>query len=387
MFSRVQRLLFNSFERFCMLRMTISIRARLLTISIAFMFVFVLLCCSALAAFGQVSGGAALPFLTFTPDARNMSMGRSGTGVRANSNAAFWNIATAAPMQGQSSDSTNPDNTHKHATLAVSMPFPVFTAGLLYGSYQGIDLLGGSVVVSAAYLSPFATIFQAPSLQTFNEYAISLGYARSVSDELSLGIQMSYAQSNLFSAQTRIPNSGRGFMVSFGGLYTPETIFGIPLNKRLSIGATLKNFGPSVTYNDFADPLPTQFRAGFSAEVLREGAHIIRLQGDCSTTILNRRPDGNFDTPPIVLISGWRNPLSFGIGGEYSLENRYFARLGFFNESRILLPSNPRLSVGAGVRVAMLVIDVAGDIPLNPSFSGNQGNTLALTVRMPFAAQ
>jgi hypothetical protein len=94
--------------------------------------------------------------------------------------------------------------------------------------------------------------------------------------------------------------------------------------------------------------------------------------------LVNRRPNGSFDAVPVVLITGWRNQLEVALGAEYSFENRFFARMRYFNDfARI--SSFHRLSLGAGVRLGTFTLDVAGDIPL-----AGMMTAAALTLRTPF---
>jgi hypothetical protein len=362
----VSILLFNYLSRIVM----VSISGRFLSALLAFvlftLFTVSLFCLSFIAAFGQaVSLGAAVPFLRFAPDAQYQAMGRTGTGVVGNGNASYWNIAAAA----QPYIATSP-NVHEQGTLSAQRPFPYASDGILfYGAYQGLRLGNGSLAASITFfnIGTFTTRGDSAPPRTIraDEFAITLGYAVPINEDMSIGTQVRYIQSNLIDAKGN-DNIGRGFSLDVGVLWNPTQFVGIALDKRVSVGAVLKNIGPALTYNQFADPLPMEFRAGIAAEVLRDGAHRIRVQGDIATLLVNRTANGSFDAALVALVTGWRNPLEVGIGVEYSFEQRIFVRGGYFTDNNIILHTPfRRVSVGAGARFGVFVLDAVLDFPIN----------------------
>lgn len=362
----------------------VSISGRFFSALLAFvLFTVSLFCLSFIAAFGQVIGvtsGHAVPFLRLVPDAQHQAMGRTGTGLVGNGNATFWNIAAAA----QPYIATSP-NVHEQGTLSAQRPFPYASDGVLfYGAYQGLRLGNGSLAASVTFfnLGSFTTRWDSAPPRTIRayEFAITLGYAVPINEDVSIGTQLRYIQSSLGDVNG-IDSSGRTVSLDVGVLWNPTQFVGIALDKRVSVGAVLKNIGPSITYNQSADPLPMEFRTGISAEILHEGAHKIRVQGDVATLLVNRRIDGSFDRFPVSLVTGWRNPLEIGIGAEYSFEQIVFARCGYFNDGSSFVVhsiSPPRVSVGAGVRLGTVALDAALDFPTT---GGTASPTL--TLRFP----
>jgi Type IX secretion system protein PorV len=358
----VSILLFNYLSRIVM----VSISGRFFSALLAFfLFTISLFFISFIAAFSQISG-AAVPFLRFAPDAQHQAMGRTGTGVVGNGNAAFWNIAAAAPQKTAFSENGN-----EQGTLSVLSPLAGYVGAAnsvqLYGAYQGLRLGSGNLAASFTYFGGTTAQFDTTKGQrSFNEFAITLGYAAMVNDDVSIGAQVRYIESNLSDARSNFNNIGRGFSMDVGVLWNPAQFAGIPLDKRVSVGAVLKNIGPALTYNQFADPLPMEFRAGIAAEVLRDGAHRIRVQGDIATLLVNRTANGSFDAALVALVTGWRNPLEVGIGVEYSFEQRIFVRGGYFTDNNIILHTPfRRVSVGAGARFGVFVLDAVLDFPIN----------------------
>jgi hypothetical protein len=357
----------------------VSISGRFLSALLAFfLFTVSLFFISFIAAFSQISG-AAVPFLRFAPDAQHQAMGRTGTGLVGNGNAAFWNIAAAAPQKTSFSENAN-----EQGTLSAQRPLAGYVGAAnavqLFGAYQGLRLGSGSLAASFTYFGGTAAQFDTTKGQrSFNEFAITLGYAAMVNDDVSIGAQVRYIQSNLSDAQGNFNNTGRGFSMDVGVLWNPSQLGGIPLDKRVSVGATFKNIGPALTYNQFAAPLPMEFRTGIAAEVLREGAHRIRVQGDIATLLVARSINGTFDAVPVSLITGWRNPLEMGIGAEYSFEQIVFVRGGYFTDNNITLHTPfRRVSVGAGMRLGIFALDAAMDFPTS---GGTASPTL--TLRFP----
>ncbi|TAE33750.1 MAG: hypothetical protein EAZ92_00480 [Candidatus Kapaibacterium sp.] len=375
---------------------------------LALVFAALLLCVSALAAFsqGSFSQGTAVPFLRFPADARSHAMGRTGTGDRTNPYAAQWNIAAAAPLATSTSISISTSSTpasvldsatdipnnpflwdssevarkrsNRTAFLAFQRPHYFSPNALLFAvSAQGIQLGAGNVVVSGKYFAMGNTSIN----DVVNEFSASVGYAVASSSEVSIGGQLNYIQSE-FAPRTAplTPRQiGRSLSVDIGVLYTPEMLAGLQLDKRVSVGATFKNIGAAMTYNNFADPLPTEFRVGIAADILRVKGSRLSLQGDVALLLANRRADGSFDSVPMVLLTGWRNPLQASIGAEYAINETLFFRAGYVDDSNKLTTNLQRLSFGGGFHFAFGSLDFALDVPFNQS---GLASTMSVGIRL-----
>ncbi len=352
---------------------------------LAVLFAALLLCVSALAAFSQgfFSSGTTVPFVRFPADARSHAMGRTGTGDRTNPYAAQWNIAAAAPLFSATSEAApsvttmdsamsiqkNPflwdtsdvvwKRNNRNVFLSIQRPSYITNNGLLAAvSVQGLRIGLGNLVVSGKYFGVGNEI---------NEFSASVGYAVTVSSEVSIGAQLNYIQSE-FTPQTpplTTRQLGRGFSADIGVLYTPEMLAGLQLDKRVSFGATLRNMGGAVSYNQFADPLPTEFRAGIAADVVRVSGYRLTIQSDASIVLANRRAGGDFDTAPTVLLTGWRNPLHISIGAEYAHYETVILRAGYVDDSNRFTTNLQRVSFGGGFHFAFAWLDFALDIPFN----------------------
>lgn len=168
-----------------LLERRILFQRRILSAVVTLLFALLLFCLSVVAVFGQNSATAAVGFLRFAPDAAHQGMGRTGTGERFNTNAAFWNIAAAAPEYSTNATVSDATNSPQHFAVSAQLPpVGVRDAMLIYGTLQGIRLGTGSLVVSGTYLR----IFQ----NSVTEYAVSAGYAQPINEELSIGTQLRF---------------------------------------------------------------------------------------------------------------------------------------------------------------------------------------------------
>ncbi len=306
------------------------------------------------------AGGAAVPFVTIPPGARSAGMGDVGTGVADDINALFWNPGGLAYQAD------------RQATLSYSRWLPQFQADLFYayGAYtQYWEQLDGTVGGSFLLMNLGEyerTDSRGNFLGRFRsfEFAVSVAYATLLSEDLGGGIQFRYIQSNLASDVQGESGVGRSVAFDFGLLWRPRSLqlFGNDWGDRLSVGFNLQNVGPSITYAQQADPLPTMLRLGASAIVLQDEFNQLTLAIDIGKLLVYRDETGS-DKIPRSFITAWKNPgveTSFGL--EYWYEQLVALRAGYFTEPT-RLGDRQYYSFGAGIRYDIFGMDFSFLLP------------------------
>jgi hypothetical protein len=319
-------------------------------------------------------GESAVPFLLIAPNARADGMGEAGGALADDASAVFWNPAALAFVPGQ------------EISLTHSNWLPQFQqSDLFYDflSYRNrIDDWGGTFSASVTYLSLGEFNETGPGgpqvLSTFKAYevAATVGYATKVFSDLGLGFNLRYIHDVLapFNVQGQ-DRKGIASAVSFdvATLWKPQNLslpFIGAVGDRLSMGLNLSNIGPKMTYIDAAqaDPLPTNLRVAFAANVIKSEFNNVNVVLDFTRLLVRRHPapvdslglPTGADPPPPddlpkSLVTAWGDgglkKVQIGIGAEYWYGSpRLIAiRAGYFYE-------NPNygnrkfLTFGAGVR-------------------------------------
>lgn len=304
------------------------------------------------------SGGSAVPFLLISPFAGSGGMGEVGTGIAKNINATFYNIGGLAYEK------------NTQVGLTYSKWLPQFNADLHYSYLNAstyVPELGGTVSGHFVFLDlgefqqTFETGQQGGKFRSL-EFAIGAGFSSMIADDVGLGVQARYIQSNLSSVQTgNEKGSGVGRSVAFdiGTLYSPKTDWGMP-DDFLNLGLTFSNIGPKIHYIDIvqADPLPTLFRFGVGLHLLEDEFNDLTAAIDVGKLLVNRPSISQVDPVPKSLISAWGNDkgVEWSMGLEYWYEQVVALRAGYFTET-VKGGNREFLTFGAGLRYQIYGFD------------------------------
>ena len=292
------------------------------------------------------AGGAAVPFLTISPDARSSGMGEVGTAIADDIFAVYWNPAGLAFH-----DWINPETEYdedlkpfRQVALAFSKWLPQFNADLYYsyGTYgQYVEGIDGTIAINITYmhLGEFTRTYengQVAGKFLSNEFSIGGSYATIIATDLGIGFQLKYIQSNPAPATSQTDQAGVGRSVAFdlGLLWKPMdmNIFGWDAGDFFSFGFNLQNVGPKVTYRNESDPLPTMLRLGSSFHVYEDDYNDLRFALDASKLLVYRDSLGSDPLPP-SLITAWKNPgMEWAMGVEYWYSHIIAVRVGYFTE-------------------------------------------------------
>jgi hypothetical protein len=232
--------------------------------------------------------GTATVFLLLAPGARANAMGQAFVAVSDDATAAFFNPAGLSMKRE--------DDYSRELFLMHSPWMPVFDIDDLYLEYFAYNQAvpqWGHFGLSVNYLNVgdvMETDSEGNELGTFRVYdiAVNLTYSTRVLQSMSLGGTVKYIRSQLH------PEDGVGtdWAVDLGWLYRYP---GQGLFKGLSLGASLSNLGPGISYRDqsVSDPLPALLRVGLAYQALDHPSYgRVLLSTEFNKVMVNWREDG-----------------------------------------------------------------------------------------------
>jgi len=336
-------------------------------------------------------GDAAVPFLLIAPGARQGGMGEAGVAYCNDATAVYWNPAGLAFQYQDPEKDSKGEVSLMHVKWLPQFNFDDLFYDFLAARYYVEDL--GMFGASLTYLNlgtNQATDENGNSLGNFEsfEYAITASYATKLKDNLSLGFNLKFIQSNLTTDIIQVGSENRdgrasAFAVDVGVLWRPAwEIF----DNRFSVGANLSNFGPKMTYVDEAqaDPLPTNLRLGLAYKVLDDEFNKITLVYDTNRLLVARDEQGSDNVFEAVFYSSWTQKDFFkrfthSVGAEYWYGDLIALRAGYFYED-VDYGDRKFLTFGGGLKYYIFGIDFG-------YISADDEHPLSDTMRFSFLVQ
>jgi hypothetical protein len=190
------------------------------------------------------------------------------------------------------------------------------------------------------------------------EVAPAVTYGYQLNNNLGLGGAFKFIHSDLApegtgNTEQNLKGQGSTFAFDFGFNYRnipvlPATI--LPESK-LSLGLNIQNLGPNIVYinEEQSDPIPLNWRLGFSWQVTSNPYYKFTLNGDLNKLLANR--DHHWyerlllDWTDESLDEEW-NDVIWGGGGEFTYLNLLSLRLGYLYDRE---GSIEGVSYGAGL--------------------------------------
>jgi len=349
--------------------------------------------------FGQTNNlnvtTTAVPFLRISPDARAGGMGDLGIATSPDAASTFYNQAKI-PF-AKKDVGIGLTYTPWLKDLGLNDVYLLAASG-----YKQLDNLQ-AVSASVRYFSlgniQF-TDFSGNELGSGHprEFSIDLGYTRKLGDKLSVGLAGRYIYSNLasgYAASGSTYQPGKTFAADISLFY-----HGVTEDKGgWNFGLALTNLGGKIGYTNSAtdkDYIPADFGLGATYTAVFNEDNKVTFGVDMHKLLVPvpPQPSGNSSTDSANLadyhnesITGsWFKSFSgenqfkslqFSIGGEYSYQDQFFFRAGYFYED----PSKGDLkyfSLGVGVKYNVMGLNFSY---LVPSGSGTNRNPLSNTLR------
>jgi len=344
----------------------------------------------------------AVPFLRIAPDARAAGMGDNGIATLPDANAPFWNLAKTPFAKAKTAFSLTYTPWLKDLGLT-----DVYLASL--GGYHklgdGEAAIGGGLRFFSLGNIQF-TDFAGNNLATFRprEMAIDFGYARKLSDRLSIAAALRYINSNLATGNFSGTDFSAGSTVAGDlSLYydgTQEELNG----GGFAWGIAISNLGGKIGYtnnNQNRDFIPANLGLGIQYTKAIDDVNKITFALDINKSLVPAPPltSGN-DSIDIVnyaeyrsqsVLSSWGKSFSDGtslfksmtysLGVEYNYADQFFFRAGYFHED-VTEGNRKFVSVGAGIKFNSMTVNLSYIVPAG---QGVNRNPLSNTLRFGIA--
>jgi Type IX secretion system protein PorV len=338
----------------------------------------------------------AVPMLRISPDARSGGMGDIGIATTADANASFWNQAKI-PFATQKS-AIAITYTPWLKDLGLNDVYLISMAG--YHQLSEGQAISGSLRYFSLGNIQF-TDFAGNDLQRFTprEWAFDAGYSRALSDKIGVGIALRFIYSNLgngtFQGTPLKPGSAVAGDISFFYDGRNET------GKGFTAGAVMSNLGSKITYTQDVtakDYIPANLGLGGMYHGVIDETSKISFGIDINKLMVPTPPGRGSLTPEQIaeyrnknVVGSWFSSFGDAPGGfseelkefqvsagaEYSYNDLFFARAGYFYENKT--KGNRRFfSVGAGIKYNKLGFNFSY---LVPTGQGINRNPLSNTTR------
>ncbi len=352
--------------------------------------------------------------LNIAPDARGSSMGDLGAATDPDANSQFWNPSKYAFAYSNAALSIS------YTPWLRSLVDDIFLANVAgYWKIGTGDNQAASASLRYFSLGEVTTGSEAVgSAQTLNPYEMSfdIGYSRKLSEKYSMGVVLRYIYSDLGFSDSYAGDNSTGasaFSADISGYYTTYPVIG--RNEcQWSWGWNISNIGTKVSYNHGEDPafLPTNLRLGTNFTFPLADYHNLSLGLDLNKLLVPARPKENdYDTSTpdgqreyLDALENWENmsPISgifksfsdapggfseelkeimWSFGAEYSYNQQFFARAGYFYESA-MKGNRQYFGFGAGFALNILRIDASYMLATAQTSPLNQTLRFTLTFDM-----
>ena len=342
----------------------------------------------------------AVPFLRISPDARAGGMGDLGVATNPDANSSFWNLAKT------------PFNTSEFGAGLTYTPWlkDLGLNDVYLLSFAGYHKLDETQALSASirYFSLGNIQFTDGNGNDFGsgrprEFGVDLGYSRKLSDNLGLGIALRYIHSNLVGGA---PDQGSAYQAG-NAVAGDISIFYTGANEDgqgWNFGAAVSNLGSKIAYTKDAtqkDFIPANLGLGAAYTKVFDETSKLMFGVDIHKLLVPTPPQltGN-NTEDSIRIVDYRNKgvvgswlssfgdapggfseelkeFQFSLGTEYSYNNQFFARAGYFYENKDK-GNRKYFTVGVGIKYNVFGLNFSY---LVPTGAGINRNPLSNTLR------
>lgn len=339
----------------------------------------------------------AVPFLRIGPDARSGAMGDLGIALTPDANAVYWNTAKLPFAENELGVSVT------YTPWLRELVNDIFLADL--SAYYRLDDQQ-AITSSLRYFSLGEIQFtnaQGQFIQNFNpnEYAFNVGYARKLSENFSMGLNLNYIYSNLAKGQQLNGTTIKAGTAASGDIsvFYSKPIKGNNSNGLWNWGITVSNIGSKITYTQSADTkdfIPTNLGLGTGYTFIFDQYNRFTIIGELNK-LLVPTPDsagtfrtksvpegvfGSFNDAPGGMSEEFRE-LMYSVGAEYWYKNLFAIRGGYFNEHKTK-GNRKYLTAGLGIKYNVFGLNFSYLIPT----SGQKNpldNTLRFSLMFDFA--
>lgn len=317
-----------------------------------------------LAAQGALAASASVIWLDITPGARANGMGESFTAVSDDATASYWNPAGLAFAAQEKREITL-----QHSKWLPQLADDLYYEFLGYAQQiEGWGGVGGNITFMSMGEQDEIEEGSSEAIGTFYSYGVAAdaAFGTEVAPGLAVGLGLKFIYDHLYYEDS---GKGTSFAADFGVLYkVPEQPWG-----NVSVGATLTNLGPNMSYGGSSEfnPIPRKFKFGVAYIPFQDELTSLLVSGDFTKLLVNV-DDG---------ISEELKENKWGTGAEFWYYDLLALRAGYVHdtegESTIA-----GVTFGAGLHWNDFQLDMAF-IPVDESLqgSGKYNQKYSLTLR------
>ncbi len=331
-----------------------------------------------------------------------------------------------AGAMGDVGVATDPD-VHSQAWNAAKYPFTISRAGVSLdytpwlrqlvsgialinasgyarlGDYQAVS---GSIryfTVGDVTVDPAGTMKVKPY-----EFAVDVAYSRMLSEKFSAAVALRYMYSDLSGHYDNNVTAGSAFAADLSAFYTNYIVLG-SRECQLNFGLNISNIGSKINFGeDYSYFIPTNLRLGSSLIIPVNEFNRFSISADInkflvSSMPLQRTDETNedyqarlkkdfYDISSINGIfksfgdsergfKGELEEINWGIGAEYTYNDRFSLRAGYHHESEAQ-GNRKYFTVGAGFRLNVMSIDAGYVIATSSSNPLDQTMRVSLSFDM-----
>ncbi|WP_396636953.1 type IX secretion system outer membrane channel protein PorV [Maribacter sp. R77961] len=348
-------------------------------ISILFMLAFVV---KSVAQEDQRVITTAVPFLTIAADARSAGMGDMGVATSTDAFSQQWNPAKFAFAERK---------------MGIGLSYTPYLESII----TDISLLNASFYNKLDEKSAFAVSLRYFTLGEIelrqfandpgtlakpNELALDGSYSLKLSPTFSMAVSGRYIRSNLRLPQngTEDSQAASSFAVDVAGFYRSREVAYNNFDGRWRAGFNISNVGGKIQYDEGGQEnfLPSNLRAGLGFDFILDQDNVIGVTTEFSKLLVPTPQDfdndGDIDSEDNDIYqneSGFSGILgsftdapdgfseelkefTWALGAEYSYQDAFMVRTGYFNESEEK-GSRKFFTLGAGFKFKAAQIDLS----------------------------
>lgn len=316
-----------------------------------------------------------LVLLRINPDVRTSGLGETGIAISPDLGALYHNVSKLAFVKRKTAISL----THVPSWM------PQFTNKAFFSNLSGYKRLNDKQTIGVSFRYFSLGAMNISDIDFFIvhpvQYAIDIGYARKLSDKLSIGITLKHAISDIdrkvqLNASSLFKNA-KTIAIDLGIYHQNPTATFLGKKAIFSWGVTLSNIGNKTAYTEnqiIKNFIPSNLGIGTAIDTKLSDKHQLMFTMDINKLLVpSPNPNdptlqyhkksaiggilGSFTDAPNGLEEELQE-LLFSIGMEYTYNHFLTVRLGHFNEHE-LKGNRQYLTTGLGIRYKALELNGA----------------------------
>jgi hypothetical protein len=335
-------------------------------------------------------------FLLVAGDARAAGMGDQGVATAPDAFSQQWNVSKYAFGESEQGVSLT------YTPYLRELVNDIFLGGVNY--YKKLDdrsaVSGSFRYFSLGEIQFTDNLGNDTGIDKPNELMVDVAYSLKLSDKFAMGVGLRYIRSDLKIQGSDLAGASdagpaSSFAVDIAGYYESEEKAYSSFNGKWRGGFAIQNIGPKIKYEEDGNEsfLPTTLRLGGGFDFILDGANKIGVTVEAAKLLVptppvygyrdnndNEMEDAGDDSyvivegqdPDVNFFSGMfqsfgdapggfseeLNEFTYSVGAEYSYQDSFAFRAGYFNEHETK-GARKFFALGAGFKYNVVNIDIS----------------------------